>query len=214
MRGITRREFVRTAGAASVVSTAQAAAPARLQVPVHRITDARARCTPEQYRDFWSGVWPEAVREFSRAGIDLQTTDGPGEVKRTPSDQPDFVGLRRGVINLVLSGHIPMKWDLARALPGISTIHQGYHVCMIALRYAHGNQVPYMSVNTCVHELLHALLQDIYVSGPKWYQSRERELRIDWCATNLWLFRDGAAVRNSAQAYLLRLRSSVVAQAL
>ncbi len=210
MRGITRRDFVRTAAAASVVSTAQAAAPARLQVPIHRITDARARCTPEQYRDFWSDIWPEAVREFSRAGIELQTTDGPGEVKRTPGDRPDFVGLRRGVINLVLSDHIPMKWDLARALAGVSAIHNGYHICMIALRYAHGNQVPYLSVNTCVHELLHVLLQDIFVSNPKWYQSRERESRADWYATNLWLFHNGAAVRSSAQAYLARLRSPVV----
>ena len=210
---MTRRDFICKAASGAVSST-QAAAQVRLQVPVHRIMDARARCTPEQYRDFWTGIWPEAVREFSRAGIELQTSDGPGEVRRTPGDRPDFVGLRRSVINLVLSDHIPMKWDLGRALAGVTALHNGYHVCMIALRYAHGNQVPYLSVNTCVHELLHALLQDIFVTGPKWYQSRERELRTDWCATNLWLFHDSAAVRNSTQAYLARLRSREFAQAL
>ena len=39
-------------------------------------------------------IWPEAVRNFGRGGIRLQTTDGPGEVKRSPGDQPIFVGLR------------------------------------------------------------------------------------------------------------------------
>jgi hypothetical protein len=85
---------------------------------------------------------------------------------------------------------------------------------MIALWYAHGNQVPFLSVNTCVHELLHALLQDIFVSRPKWFDSREREMRIDWCATRLWLFHDGASIRDSAQAYLARLRPHMVARTL
>jgi len=64
----------------------------------------------------------------------------------------------------------PRSWD-------------GYPVSMIALPYAHGNQIPFLSVNTCVHELLHALLQDIFVSRPKWYQSDGREFRSDWYAT-------------------------------
>ena len=128
--------------------------------------DSRARCTPEQLHHFWSDIWPEAVRNFSGGGIGLQTTDGPGEVRRSPGDRPIFVGLRRGVINLVLTDHIPMKWDNGRALAGVTTIQDGYHVCLIALRYAHGNQVPFLSVNTCVHELLHALLQDVFVRRP------------------------------------------------
>ncbi len=98
--------------------------------------------SPDQLRHFWWTVWPEAARDFSRGGIELQTTDGPGEVRRSPGDQPIFVGLRRGVVNLVLTDHIPMKWDSGRALAGITTIQGGYHVCLIALQYAHGNQVP------------------------------------------------------------------------
>jgi hypothetical protein len=169
--------------------------------------DVRAQCPPERLHHFWSGIWPEAVRDFSRGGIELQTSDGPGEVRRSPGNKPIFVGLRRGVINLVLTDHIPMHWDRSRALAGVSTIHEGYHVCMAALQYAHGNQVPFLSVNTCVHELLHVLLQDVFVSHPKWFQTGGREFRIDWYATWLWLFHDGAAIRKSAQAYLGRARS-------
>ena len=99
-----------------------------------------------------------------------------------------------------------MYWDNARSLAGVTTLYEGYHVCVIALSYAHGHQVPFVSVNTCVHELLHALLGDIFVSRPKWLESGAREFRIDWYATGLWLFRDGAAIRKSAQAYVARLR--------
>jgi len=66
--------------------------------------DARAHCTPEQLRHFWSSIWPEAVRDFSRGGIELQTSDGPGEVRRSAGDNPILTGLRRGVINLVFCG--------------------------------------------------------------------------------------------------------------
>jgi hypothetical protein len=186
-------------------------AQARLPVPVHRVTDARAQCPPERLRQFWSGIWPEAVRDFSQGGIELQISDGPGEVRRSPGDKPIFVGLRRGVINLVLTDHVPMRWEKGRALPGLSTIHEGYPVCLIALLYAHGNQVPFLSVNTCVHDLLHVLLQDVLVSDPTWGHTGEREFRVDWYATCLWLFHDGAAIRKSAPAYLSRLRSGVAA---
>jgi hypothetical protein len=205
---MTRRElFVSTAAVA-----ATRGAPARVQVPVHRVVDSRAQYPPERLHNFWSGIWPEAAGDFSRGGIELQTSGGPGEVRISPGDRPIFVGLRRGAINLVLTGRIPMRWDQGRALAGVSTIHEGYHVSMIALLYAHGNQVPFLSVNTCVHELLHVLLQDVFVSQPQWYQTGGRESRIDWYATWLWLFHDGAAIRKSAQAYLERLRSVAGAQ--
>jgi hypothetical protein len=102
-----------------------------------------------------------------------------------------------------------MHWDSGRGLAGVTTFYDGYAVCMIALHNAHGNQIPFLSVNTCVHELLHALLQDIFVRRGKWYQSGEREFRIDWYATCLRLFHDGAAVRQSARVCLDRLRSAV-----
>jgi hypothetical protein len=98
-----------------------------------------------------------------------------------------------------------MDWDNGRALAGATTVHEGYHLCVIAMSYAHGHRIPYLSTNTCVHELLHALLQDVFVSHPKWYQSDEREFRDDWYGTAMWLFHDGSTVRESAQAYLKRL---------
>jgi hypothetical protein len=199
---VTRRQFIWTAAGAPIRS----GAPARLPVPIHRVVDARAQCPPEQLRHFWSSIWPEAVGDFSRGGIELQVGDGPGEVRRSPGDKPIFIGLRRGIINLVLTDHLPLYWDNGRALAGVTALWDGYPVCLIALRYAHGNQMPFLSVNTCVHELLHALLQDIFVSRPKWYQSGGREFRIDWHATCLWLFHDGAAIRESAQVCLDRLR--------
>jgi hypothetical protein len=202
---MTRRDFIGTALAVPIRSGAQA----RLSVPVHRIMDARAQCSPEQLHHFWSSIWPEAVGDFGRGGLELQTSDGPGEVRRSPGDKPIFIGLRRGVINLVLTDHLPLYWDNDRALAGVTTLWESYPLCMIALRYAHGDQIPFLSVNTCVHELLHALLQDIFVSRPKWYQSGGREFRSDWYATRLWLFGDGAAIRESARACLGRLRSAV-----
>jgi hypothetical protein len=201
---MTRRGFLRAA--AITAGTASAAEP-RVTVPVRRVVDTHARCTPEQFHRFWWSVWPEAVRDFSRGGIDLQTSDANGELRRSAADRPFFGGLERGVINLVLTDHLPLYWDNSRALAGVTTIYEGYHICLIALRYAHGNQVPLISVNTCVHELLHALMQDVFVRDPKWYQSGGRELRIDSYATGLWLFHQGDAVRKSAQAYLARLRS-------
>src|SRR4030095_9446589 len=117
----------------------------------------------------------------------------------------------RGVDNLVLTDHVPMYWDRGKGLRGVTTLVDGYHVCLVALQYAHGHQIPFVAVNTCVHELLHALLQDIFVSRAKWYQAGRREFRVDWCATRLWLFHDGGAGRKSAQAYLDRLRATVTA---
>ncbi len=193
---MTRRDFI------SVAAAARAVAPARLSVPVHRITDTRAAIPPERLGHFWSAIWPEAFRTFGYGGIDLQTSDGPGEVGHSAADRPILTGLRRGSINLVLTGSLPLYWDNARALPGVTTLYHGYPVCMIALRYAHGNRVPLLSLNTCVHELLHALLGDILLTRPTAFQASEREYRTDWHATRLWLFHDGAAIRKSAKAYL------------
>ena len=207
---MTRRDFL---GAAAITRSLTSAAEPPLIVPILRVMDTRAKCTPEQLQRFSSVIWPEAVRDFARGGIQFQVRDATGEIRSSPGDRPIFVGPDRGVINMVMTDHIPMNWDSGRALAGVTALYQGYHVCVIALSYAHGHQVPFLSVNTCVHELLHALLQDIFVSRPKWFQTGEREFRADWYATRLWLFHDGTAIRQSAQAYLVRLRSSVVGQA-
>lgn len=169
--------------------------------------DAHARCAPEDVARFWRNIWPEAFREFDHCGIRLQTTDGPGEIRHTAADRPIFIGLERGVLNLVLTDHLPLYWDNARALAGVTVLlENAYHVCLIALRYAHANQAPYLSVNTCVHEILHAIMQDIFeIKRPGWLGSGEHESRIDWYATELWLFGGSAAVRESARGYVKRL---------
>jgi hypothetical protein len=202
---MTRRDFLWMAAA---VTGAPSGAQAPLILPVHRVMDIRTRVTPERLNHFWWRIWPEAVRSFSRGGIQLQCTDTQGEIKLTAGDRPIFVGLQRGVINLVLTDHLPMNWDKARSLAGMTTIYEGYHLCVIAISYAHGYQVPFISTNTCVHEMLHLLLQDVFVKRPKWYQVSEREVRADWYATQLWLFHDGGAIRKLAAVYLERLRSS------
>ena len=186
---------------------AASTAPARVIVPLHRIVDAKARFQPESLHRFWWSIWPEAVTDFGRGGIGFQVTDGPGEVAHTAADRPLFSGLQRGALNLVLTDRLPLYWDNARSLPGVTTLDRGYHLCLIALRYAHGNRVPFLSVNTCIHEILHALMLDIFVTRPTAYQTVEREYRIDWYATRLWLFHDGAAIRSSAQTYLERLHT-------
>lgn len=199
---MTRREFIQSV----VPMSAALARPAVIAVPVHRVTDARAKCTPEQFRRFWWSIWPEAVRDLHAGGIQIEITDGPGEIRRSAADRPLFAGLRRAALNLVLTDRLPLYWDKARALPGAATIFDGYHVCLLSLWYAHAHQVPFVSVNTCLHELLHALMQDVFIPRPTWYQTIRRERRIDSYATRLWLIRDGAAVRRSAQQYVNRLR--------
>lgn len=198
---MTRREFVQGALAA----TAAAATP--LTIPLHRVTDAAGQYTPEQLRRFWREIWPEAVRDFARGGMRFESTDGPGRILRSPGGRPIFYGLQRGVLNLVLTDHLPSDWDSGRALAGVTAQYNGYHLCLIALRYAHGHQIPFLAVNTCVHEVLHALLLDLYAPRPKWFEAAGREARIDTYATRLWLLHDGAAIRRSAQLYLNRLRA-------
>jgi hypothetical protein len=100
-----------------------------------------------------------------------------------------------------------MNWDNARALAGVTTLYEGHSLCVIAINYAHGDQAPFLSLNTCVHELLHVLLQDIFVTRPKWWQVAARETRIDSYATRLWLLHDGAAIRRSARPYIVRLQA-------
>ena len=113
-----------------------------------------------------------------------------------------FKGLAHGASNLVVTDYVPLQWDQARGLAGLTTQYDGYHVCIVAMRHAHGNQVPFFSVNTYVHELLHVLLGDIFATKPAGAAGSQRELRVDWYATRLWLFGDGAEIRRSAEEYL------------
>jgi hypothetical protein len=204
---MTRRQFVSTA--AVILSNS----PVPLIIPLHRVMDSRGKCTPQQISRFSSSIWPEAVRDFERCGIQFQLSEGTGEVRRSPGGRPVFIGLEHGAINLVITNHILQNWDQGRGVTGVSTHYDGYDISMIALDYAHGHQIPFLAVNTCVHELLHVLLEDIFEIHPKGLPGYEREFRIDSYATRLWLFHDGAAIRKSAEAYMVRVRSTVAAGA-
>ncbi|HLK62988.1 MAG TPA: hypothetical protein VKU19_06090 [Bryobacteraceae bacterium] len=202
---MTRREFFAT-WIAAIASPVRASVAVRIQV----IVDTRLR--PEQIQRFWWTLWPQAARTFASGGIRVDLNVVQGEVKRSAGGRPMFVGLDRSSLNLVVTGQIPMVWDQGRALGGVTTRYEGYHICMAALNYAHGHQIPFISVNTCVHELLHALLGDIFEDRPSGARGAAREFRVDWYATRLWLFRDGSHIRQSAQAYLDRLRWEVASR--
>jgi hypothetical protein len=197
---MNRREFLAAVAAAVVLSVSRAP----LVVPVHLVLDSRVN--PEQIRRFWSHLWPQAAGDFASGGIRLETSVTTGDVRRSPAGRPIFTGLDRGALNFVVTDQLPIAWDQARALSGVTTRYQGYHLCMAALNYAHGHQIPFLSVNTCLHELLHALLGDIFESRPMGLPGATREFRVDWYATRLWLFHDGAHIRKAAQFYLERLR--------
>lgn len=203
---MTRRKFVSMAPAAFVAAS-KSAAP--LTIALNQVLDSRAKLRPGQLHRFRSDIWPEAVRDFGYCGIRLQTKFKTGEIRRSPSGAPLFTGLDYGVVNFVITSRIPMEWDGGRNLRGLTTVYHGYHLCMIALEFAHGHRLPFLSVNTCVHELLHVFLHDIFESRPKGAIGATREFRIDVYATQLWLFRDGGAIRESAAAYVQRVRSGL-----
>ena len=178
-----------------------------LKIPVHRIVDSRGGCTPEQLHNLWWTMWPECVRLFSRCGLQLATTDELGEIKRSAASRPIFTGVRRGAINVVITRHLPLDWARGRGIAGVTTIWAGYHICLIALDHAHANRIPLIAVNTLVHEMLHALLQDLFVVRPTATEIEKHEWRVNWIATRLWLLADCSGVRESAEAYVRRLAS-------
>ncbi len=112
------------------------------------------------------------------------------------------------MLNVVVTNQIPLAWDNGRGLNGVTTLHQGFHLCMVAVHFAHGHQMPFVSVNTCLHELLHALCLDIFENRPGGAEGAWREFRIDTLATRLWLFRDGVRIRILAEEYARRLKAS------
>lgn len=200
---MTRRSFCTLAPTVLAAATA----PAPVVVPVSLVLDGKAKLTPEVKEQFWSSLWPQAVQGFAAGGVRLECRNVTGEVLRPPGRQPVVSGLDPATLNIVLTGTIPMEWDSGRSLSGVTLRYRGRHLCMISLYRAHGHLIPLVSVNTCVHEILHALMLDIFELNPLGVAGAGREFRIDYLATRLWLFHDGAEIRNSAQVYVQKLRS-------
>ncbi len=201
---MTRRRFCLLLPAAA----AAAAAPAPLAVPVQILIDKRLDDEPALLRKFWGSLWPEAARDLAACGIRLATSNKTVEVWRPDFREPQVPGVQPRQINFAVTDRLPMQWDGGRALCGVTTLYRGCPLCMVALSHAHGNQVPFLSLNTCLHELLHVLLQDVFEPRPPGLPGQAREARVDWYATRLWLFGDVAMVRRSAGGFLRRLQGS------
>jgi hypothetical protein len=206
MMRMTRREFFSVGAGATAGFHSAAQDP--VIVPLHLVLDGLATWRPGQTDLFWRHLWPQTNVELGRCGIRLQSSFSIGGIWRPPGREPMLTGLVHGALNLVITNRIPMGWDRGRLLNGIATRYRGYHVCMIALDFAHGLQIPLLSVNTCTHELLHALMLDIFENRPPGLAGQLREFRIDWYATRLWMLHDGAAIRTAARQYVTRLAQS------
>ena len=196
---MTRRELLPTG---LLMSGTARQLPSRLDVPLLRLVNRR--CSATQVRRFDSKVWDEAVREFEQCGVALRTADGICDIGTYPSGKPKFKGLERSRINVLITDHVPLEWDNGRGLAGVATIYEGFHLCVVAMDHAHGHRVPFLAVNTVVHELLHVFLQDISVPRAGLLHNEGREARVDWYATCMWLFKNGAGIRDAVRAYLAR----------
>lgn len=198
---LTRRALLALPLAAAV------AAEATVTVPVRVVIDKRPKFTPERLR-YWQAIWDQAWGDFARVGIRLQATVAEGEIKRSPGDRPIFVGLDRGALNVVVTDHVPLKWDQGRALRGVAFRYDGYDTILIALNYAVRHQVPFFSINTCEHEMLHVFLGDIFEKPPGGLTGQWREYRIEGYGSRMWLFHAGTVVRQGAARYAARLANA------
>lgn len=208
---MTRRMTRRKAVCATALLAAPSGAPsgvdagAHLEIPLLRITDKHARSGSAQRNQFLTGIWKEAEQVFAKGGIALRAADRAGEVLQYPSGRPLFRCLDRSMINVVLTDRVPLDWDKGRSLAGVSSLYEGFCLCVLSMEEAHGNQIPFLSVNTVVHELLHVLLQDVFVDRTSAIHGQGAEARVDFYATLMWLFGDGAHVRESARGCLARV---------
>ncbi|WP_321477254.1 hypothetical protein [uncultured Paludibaculum sp.] len=203
---MTRRSFCSLVPAVLTAVTA----PPPVVIPISLVLDRKAKLTPEVKQAFWSSLWPQAVANFASGGIRLECKNATGEVGRPPGREPIVSGLNPASLNIVLTGTIPMEWDSGRSISGMTMRYRGQHMCMISLYRAHGHLIPLVSVNTCVHEILHAVMLDIFEQNPQGAAGAGREFRIDYLATRLWLFGDGSAIRDSAPIYLERLHADAL----
>jgi hypothetical protein len=196
---MNRRAFL---GATAFLATAAPERTEGIEIPVLRILDRNAHANAS---GFISTIWKEAGQVFGRGGITLQLVDRPGEVLQYPSGRPRFRCVDRSRINVVLTDRVPLDWDKGRSLAGVSALYEGFCICVISMNEAHGNQIPFVAVNTVVHELLHVLLQDVFRDRTSVFHGQSAEARVDLHATRLWLFGGDETVRDSARVCVARL---------
>ena len=199
---MTRRHFLALPAAGAWVGRLEAP----VTVPVHVIQDVKA-LRPDSLHDFLWRLWPDTVSEFAHCGVQFRTTFSSGAVERPPYREPVITPLEEHAVNLAVTDRIPSYWDNGRNLSGITKLHRGYHLCVIAMATAHGNAIPLFALNTCVHELLHAIMGDIFETQAGGVARQARESRIDWLATQMWLLHSGGPVRQAAAKYVARLQA-------
>lgn len=200
--GMPRRLWLASALAAARLAPGD---EAPVCIPVLRLLDRNARCSPDEVKRFHETIWDEAVRMFGSCQVTFRVADRPGEIRRYPSGRPLFAGLERPMLNVVLTDTVPLAWDGGRSLAGVSARYEGYDVVVISLKNAHPNRFPVLAANTLVHELLHVLLGDIFLASPDAFAKGWREAAVDWQATRLWLFGGAPAIREAARKYVERL---------
>jgi len=203
---MTRREFFQIAAAAAVPALPPAAVPARVTVPIRLIFDSRVKWRAGRLHYFWWSLWRQTVRDFESCGVHLEVIEGVGDIWRPYRREPVISGLDANALNVVVTDTLPILWDRGLALCGVTMTYRGFHLCVIALERAHTNEVPLLSLNTCNHEILHALLGDVFERRPKGVAGQAREFRIDCYATLAWLFPYAGAIRKAAYIYVNRLR--------
>jgi hypothetical protein len=113
------------------------------------------------------------------------------------------------MVNVVLTGAVPLYWDNGRSLPGVTTVYEGCHVSVVSVRNAYANRLPFVAVNTVVHELLHVIRGDIFVRPSGLLIRVDRETAVDWEATRMWLLGSAPGVKEAARLYVQRLRAAV-----
>jgi hypothetical protein len=113
------------------------------------------------------------------------------------------------MLNVVLTDWIPVNWVKGRSVAGTATIHEGYHLSLISMKNAYPNRIPFLAVNTLVHELLHVFGGDIFVRPTGLLRGKDREAMVEWQATRLWLFDDVTGIKESARTYVTRLPQGV-----
>ena len=194
---MTRRDFI-----PALIAPAFAPASRTLAIPLLVLTNKFHRTPAARIGQFRTDVWNESFRVFAQCGITLRPEYRECEIRQHPGGNPRFMGTEPNRLNFILTDRIPSDWDNGRDSPGVAAQYEGHHLCLIAMNTAHPNRVPYLSVNTIVHELLHMFLQDILIARGGMVQGYGRETRADWYATRMWLFHEGTAVRESAREYL------------
>jgi hypothetical protein len=202
---LTRRQFLGTPLAAPVIGCCSTSL---IEVPVLRLLDKNAALSSTEIQAFYDTVWDEAARLFQSCEVALRTIEKVGEIRRYPSGRPRFLGLERNMMNVVLTETVPLAWDNGRSLCGLTTIYEGYHLSVLALRNAYPNRLPILAVNTVVHEMLHVLRGDIFVRRAGFLNGADREAAVDWQATQLWLVGGLRGLKEWANRYVQALRNT------